>query len=140
MASPAPRSAWRTAPNARGMGTATRSGETQRSLSTRMPAPARTAATASVPRVCKRASSPDSPLAAAHVAAMTAARTVSRPTRAASSPGVSTGLESLTNRAWAGVASRSDRRAPSQVSRRITSFSRSGSMGGLVTCAKRWAK
>ncbi len=134
--------AWWTAPQASSDGMGARSGLASPVSSTSVPAPPETAAVASSRRRWIAARRPVGPSATGNVrsSGMTGhgARSVSA--RLSTPEGYRKNEGSVMSRAASSVSDSSGARGPMIVRRLMTRRSRSGSMGGLVTWAKRWRR
>ncbi len=119
------------------MGIGARAASVSRSERTRMVAPSFTAWAASSQISSRRASIPSGPAEAGQVVAIQWEKNRGSPERTMDSNSASEriGLESSMRCACCGVSSSSGPRRPSWIRSDITSFSRIGSMGGLVTWA-----
>ena len=135
--SPRRMSSWCTAPTARSIGMGACAGSAPRSESTRIAAPSSTWYAASSQSRTSARSSPSPPSTAGKTQGRVRDGKSRSARRSASWVFVSSGLGSSMRRAWSGLSSRKLPRGPRSVTSDMTSRSRSGSIGGFVTCANR---
>ena len=140
VAEPGAQEVLRTAPRASSAGRAALSRVIPLSVITRISEPARTASSARASRASSAARRPASPDAASNVASSSAGLNSEAARIAAASSSRRTGCSRLRKCASPGSSRRSEPPFPRSIRSDMTAVSRSESIGGFVTCAKRCRK